>query len=603
LTEAPVAFGEVAFEVARDAYEEYRRDHTEADLRTDLERLAQASQAEVRQAAEGIAAQEAVGQPAEVWPALVSYLSQFPASIRQSLRRPSDPGGTTIPAGLALPKPEDLLPFLPAGLPQFKPGDRPLAADWELVELLGKGGFGEVWKARHLTRSRQRPVALKFCLDPVAAATLRNEAILHDHLDRVREEASAPGIVPLLETYLRADPPCLMYEFIEGGDLAGLTHEMQAQDRLTPELAIRIVQRLASIVGFAHRLNPPLVHRDLKLSNILVRRGNGDLPDLFIADFGIGGLAAGQALREQSGNRIVSNQLLPTAFRGAFTPLYASPQQVRGERPDPRDDVHALGVIWYQLVTGDTRLLSIPPDWQEVVEERGLGKELIQMLASCLSSKAEKRPTSAASLAEKLAGHRTFDVKQTKLYKLAFEKALRMRLEELGRLRPETPQVAELCKRQEDERRRAEQECKKREETGEKCPQCGRPLVRNYSKKTGREFIGCSGFKEGCKYIKPAEGEPEREAPVETDYPCPTCGKPMLQRMGRTGPFLGCSGYPDCKTTMNFDTEGKPVLSERPTEHVCEKCGKPMVIREGRRGPFLACTGYPECRNAMDVDA
>ena len=54
---------------------------------------------------------------------------------------------------------------------------------------------------------------------------------------------------------------------------------------------------------------------------------------------------------------------------------------------------------------------------------------------------------------------------------------------------------------------------------------------------------------------------------------------------------------------MNFDAEGKPVLSAKPTEHICEKCGKPMVLREGRRGPFLACTGYPKCKNAKDVDA
>jgi DNA topoisomerase-1 len=143
-------------------------------------------------------------------------------------------------------------------------------------------------------------------------------------------------------------------------------------------------------------------------------------------------------------------------------------------------------------------------------------------------------------------------------------------------------------------------------ETGEMCPKCGRPLVVNYSKKTRREFVGCSGFSDKenpCKYIKPGEGEEARPEPEVTDVTCPKCGKPMLKRMGRSGPFLGCSGYPDCKTTMNFDAEGKPVLAAQPTEHKCEKCGKDMVIRQGKRGPFLACTGYPKCKNAKDVDA
>jgi DNA topoisomerase-1 len=143
-------------------------------------------------------------------------------------------------------------------------------------------------------------------------------------------------------------------------------------------------------------------------------------------------------------------------------------------------------------------------------------------------------------------------------------------------------------------------------ETGEMCPKCGRPLVVNYSKKTRREFVGCSGFSDKenpCKYIKPGEGEAARPEPEMTDVQCPACGKPMLKRMGRSGPFLGCSGYPECKTTMNFDAAGNPVLAAKPTEHKCEKCGSPMVIREGRRGPFLACTGYPKCKNAKDVDA
>jgi DNA topoisomerase-1 len=141
--------------------------------------------------------------------------------------------------------------------------------------------------------------------------------------------------------------------------------------------------------------------------------------------------------------------------------------------------------------------------------------------------------------------------------------------------------------------------------TGENCPECGKPLVTKFSHKIkgkSAQFVGCSGYPE-CKYIKPREGEEARPAPIVTEHLCPTCGKPMLQREGQRGPFLGCSGYPECKTTMNFDAEGKPVLSAKPTEHTCEKCGKPMVIREGKRGPFLACTGYPKCKNAKDVDA
>jgi DNA topoisomerase-1 len=142
-------------------------------------------------------------------------------------------------------------------------------------------------------------------------------------------------------------------------------------------------------------------------------------------------------------------------------------------------------------------------------------------------------------------------------------------------------------------------------ETGEKCPKCGEPLVERYTKKTGKKFISCSGWKKdgtGCDYVKPAEGQPEAPKLTE-EVKCPNCGKPMMQRFGPRGPFLGCSGYPECKTTMKITADGKAELTAKPTDYKCEKCGSPMVIREGRRGPFLACTGYPKCRNAKDVDA
>ncbi len=143
-------------------------------------------------------------------------------------------------------------------------------------------------------------------------------------------------------------------------------------------------------------------------------------------------------------------------------------------------------------------------------------------------------------------------------------------------------------------------------ETGEKCPRCGRPLVEQYSSKTGKKFVGCSGWKDKenkCGYIKPGEGEAERPEPVLTEHKCPTCGKQMIQKVGRYGTFLSCSGAPECKTTMNIGADGKPVLASKATEHVCNKCGKPMVLREWKGRYFIGCSGYPKCRNAMDADA
>src|SRR5205085_1977279 len=117
------------------------------------------------------------------------------------------------------------------------------------------------------------PVALKFCLDPDQARMLRYEA---QTLNQVMRSGRHDGIVRLLQTYLDANPPCLEYECVDGGDLAGLIREWhRAQGGPTAEQAARVVLRLAEVVGFAHRLQPPIVHRDLKPANILVEARPG----------------------------------------------------------------------------------------------------------------------------------------------------------------------------------------------------------------------------------------------------------------------------------------------------------------------------------------
>jgi DNA topoisomerase I len=139
-----------------------------------------------------------------------------------------------------------------------------------------------------------------------------------------------------------------------------------------------------------------------------------------------------------------------------------------------------------------------------------------------------------------------------------------------------------------------------RRETGEKCPDCGKPLIERWSAKTKGKFVGCSGWRDDppCKYFQGDDGRPKAEP---TEFTCPKCGKMMLKRQGKAGPFLGCSGYPECKTTMNIGADGKPVLTAVETDYKCEKCGSPMVKREGRRGPFLGCSAYPKCKNVVDL--
>jgi DNA topoisomerase-1 len=135
--------------------------------------------------------------------------------------------------------------------------------------------------------------------------------------------------------------------------------------------------------------------------------------------------------------------------------------------------------------------------------------------------------------------------------------------------------------------------------TSETCHVCGAPMVLKFGR-TG-QFLGCSKYPE-CKATRPQGGQPRAEA-VESQHGCPKCGKKLLIRSNKRGEkFLSCSGFPQCKESFNIDAEGNPVPSAVETEHTCPKCGKPMVMRQGARGAFLGCTGYPKCRNALPVD-
>jgi ssDNA-binding Zn-finger/Zn-ribbon topoisomerase 1 len=136
-----------------------------------------------------------------------------------------------------------------------------------------------------------------------------------------------------------------------------------------------------------------------------------------------------------------------------------------------------------------------------------------------------------------------------------------------------------------------------------KCEACGRPMILRRSKRG--PFLGCSGYPE-CSTTRPCsdEGVPlTKVKPEEIKQNCPECRKPMAVKFARGRAFLGCSGYPSCKTTSPMP-EGVYVEKPKPEQAgaCCDKCGRPMVIRRSRRGPFLSCSGFPKCRNAMPME-
>ncbi|WP_297961352.1 type I DNA topoisomerase [uncultured Campylobacter sp.] len=136
------------------------------------------------------------------------------------------------------------------------------------------------------------------------------------------------------------------------------------------------------------------------------------------------------------------------------------------------------------------------------------------------------------------------------------------------------------------------------EKIGETCPNCGGELL----KRQGRfgEFIACSNYPK-CKYSRNADASAEgaseeKAAPEVLDEKCPQCGKNLIKRKGRYGEFIACEGYPKCKYSRKIEgaaKEKKPLLS---TGIKCPSCGTGEIVeRFSRRGKFYGCTNYPKC--------
>lgn len=322
---------------------------------------------------------------------VIGYLQMLPGTIRRHFRRPSNPLGTKLPQDLPLYGSWDLLPLLPARMPKFQSGDRPWGiGDWELRELTELGPFGEVWKAVNPRVRERAPVSLRFFTSPAATRHLREKAA--SVLDRVTLLGRVPGIVPLQEIHLFADPPCVQYPYLQAADLVSLVLEWREMGAsINPYEVSDLIYQIAQTVGGLHALPSPIVHGNLQGANILLMTDATGRRRCLLANLGLGAWVGGT--------------VTPGSTPGSTLSAGCHSDPSRDDPPEVRDDVYALGVLWYQLLAGD---LSRPrpggSSWRRRLVARGMPSALVELLESCFDDEADARPADCGSLAEAI-GH------------------------------------------------------------------------------------------------------------------------------------------------------------------------------------------------------
>ena len=199
--------------------------------------------------------------------------------------------------------------------------------EWELLEVLGRGGSGVVHRARH-ARSGQE-AALKLLRSDLS----ESGDVARFHLEaQVARRLRHPGIIPVFEVGLCEGRYFYLMELCRGETLQ---QRLKRAGALAPAEAARLVAGLCDAVGFAHEHG--FIHRDLKPANVLLDPRD-ERPR--VTDFGLA--------RDREGNHGLTRtgELLGT-------PGYMAPEQFLGERVDERTDIHALGAILYECLTGE----------------------------------------------------------------------------------------------------------------------------------------------------------------------------------------------------------------------------------------------------------
>ena len=306
---------------------------------------------------------------------------------------PSD-ADTIFGAPSVSPKPSDS-PTVVGTFSQVLPGDYTeggqhvltsghlLSQRYEVLSLLGEGGMGAVYKARDVELGRI--VALKVIRPDLA----RNRAIL----DRFKQElilatqVTHRNVVRIYDLGEAEGIKFITMEYVEGVDLAAVIHQ---RAKLPPHEAVNIIEQVCRALEAAHSVG--VIHRDLKPQNIMLEKGTGRI---LVMDFGLAKTLEGDRMTQTG------------AMVGTME--YMSPEQALAGNLDQRSDIFSLGLIFYELLTGqtpfraDSALASLIKRTQERVVpvselDKSVPSELSQIVSRSLERDVALRYQTAAEL-------------------------------------------------------------------------------------------------------------------------------------------------------------------------------------------------------------
>ncbi|MDF7801825.1 protein kinase [Pontiellaceae bacterium B1224] len=263
----------------------------------------------------------------------------------------------------------------------------PLFQQLEIIELLGRGGMGVVYKARQ--KKIDRLVALKILPKEIGGTAGFADRFVREA--RALGQLNHPNIVTLYEfghVELEGGEPLYYFlmEYVDGLNL----RQLQGNGRVEPREALAIVPQICDALQYAH--DQGIVHRDIKPENILLdRRGS-----VKVADFGLAKIAGSVESPPPAGvDEPISNRQSTVGNVILGTPKYMSPEQIEAPgNVDHRADIYALGVVFYQMLTNEMPSKELQPPSKKV----RIDVRLDEVVLRALEEKPDRRYQQASTM-------------------------------------------------------------------------------------------------------------------------------------------------------------------------------------------------------------